>query len=77
LDIILTKDWRISRKLILFSGFKTAKKENSSLFMEWHLVELNNVGRKTDKDSTLCLETSTKNAVQEFHFRTNAQRWRQ
>jgi hypothetical protein len=33
-----------------------------------HVVESKNKGRKPDKDSSFCLETSTKNAIQEFHL---------
>jgi hypothetical protein len=71
LDINITKDssslfraihspfyWRISKKTILFSGFKnpykkSAKQENFEPIHEKHFVEQKNEGRKPDKNSTL------------------------
>jgi hypothetical protein len=46
--------WRVLKKIILFSGFenpykKSAKQENSSLFMNSIFLEWKNEGRKPDK----------------------------
>jgi hypothetical protein len=81
LDINLTKNsslllhaihspfyWRILKKTILFFGFKNTKKIRETRKLEYihekHFVEQKNEGRKPD--SSLCPETSTRNAVQEY-----------
>ncbi len=62
---------RILLKTIRYSGFKNPHKEiretrNLESILEKLFVD---EGRKLDKGSSLCPETSTKNAIQEFHFR--------
>jgi hypothetical protein len=70
--------WRILKKTILFSGYKnpckkSAKQENS-IYSWKHSVERkmsvkNQTNIRVWEDSSLCPETSTKNAaVQEFHL---------
>jgi hypothetical protein len=67
--------WRILKKTILISGFKNIhtkirEQENSSLFMNRKENELENQTKtRVLEDSTLCPETSNKNAVQEFNLR--------
>jgi hypothetical protein len=70
--------WRILKKTILFSGLKnpyekSTKQENSSLFK--NSILQNGKMRVENQTKTriweylsLCPETSTKNAVQEFHL---------
>jgi hypothetical protein len=65
--------WRVLRKTILYSGFKKSIKqirETKRLrsVNEKHFVEWKNEGRKPNKDSSLCTETSTKYYVHEFHL---------
>ncbi len=84
LDINLTKDsslslhtihspfyWWVLKKTILYSGFKTtyekaAKQENSILFMT--SILWNQTKTQVWEDLSLCPETLTKNAIQEFHL---------
>ncbi len=64
--------WRIlKKKIILVSGFnnpyKKSRKQETGV-CSWIALRKNQ-GRKPDKNSSLCPETFTKNAVQEFYFR--------
>ncbi len=70
--------WRILKKPILFSDLiiikKSEKQENSSLFMNSILYDEkmeveNQTKTRVWEDTSLCSETLTKNAVQEFHLR--------
>ncbi len=60
--------WRILKKTTLFFGFKNTKKIRETRKLEYihekHFVEQKNEGRKPD--SSLCPETWTRNAVQEY-----------
>jgi hypothetical protein len=71
--------WRILTKIKLYSGFnnphkKSAWQEHSSLFMDSILcngkMRVENQTKTPVCDSSLCPETSTRIAVQEFHLRT-------
>jgi hypothetical protein len=53
--------WRILKKTILVSGFKKPYKKSAK--------QENERKTRAREDSSLCQETSTKNAVQEFHLR--------
>ncbi len=69
--------WLILKKTILFSGLKNPDKkicERRKLesIHGYHFVERKNEDRK---DSSLCPETSTKNAVQEFHLCWGGDEW--
>jgi hypothetical protein len=70
---------RMLTKTILSFHFKnpykkSANQENSSLFMKsllknWKMRVENQIKTRVREDSSLCPETSTKNAAQEFHPR--------
>ncbi len=69
--------WLILKKTILYSGFnnpvkKSVKQENLSIFVNSILLNRNKRVENQTKarvweDSSLCQETLTKDAVQEFH----------
>ncbi len=71
--------WWILKKTIVFSGFKypckkSPKQENSSLSMnsivQNRKIRVENKTKSgVSEDSSLCRETITENAVQEFHLR--------
>jgi hypothetical protein len=59
--------WRILKKNILYSGFKTPYKK-SALQENGKIRAENQTKTRVKEDSSLCPETSTKNAVQGFHL---------
>jgi hypothetical protein len=62
--------WRILKKTILFSDFKKSLQKNprNKKTRVSSFCRTENKGRKPDKNLSLCPETSTKNAVHEFHL---------
>jgi hypothetical protein len=62
--------WRILKKTILGFGFKNTKKIRETRKLEEihekHFVDVEHQNEGRKPDSSLCPETSTRNAVQEY-----------